>query len=156
MATTKIYGKLPFVGIKKEISEVGWNNVRGLNYPIGKANNKVLERGFFSTNTNIKLIRNNLTQLLSTEKGERIMLPGFGANLKRFLFAPLDEQTFELIKEEVLSAISKYAKQVKVLKLGVFPLDGGGMVGLNAIKISLFVKLIEFENLTFEVDVKIG
>ena len=155
MATTKVYGKLPNISIKKEITDSGWENVRGMGFPVGKPYDKVLERGFFPAHTNVHLIKNNLTQLLSTEKGERVMLPSFGVNLKQFLFAPLDKQTFELIKEEVVTAINNYAQQVKILKLTVLPSDAGA-VGLNAIKITLLVQLVEFDGLTFETDVKIG
>jgi phage baseplate assembly protein W len=84
------------------------------------------------------------------------MLPNYGANLKRFLFQPMDSFLFREIKEEIISAVSNYAPQVTLNKLSVFPLDDYGAEGLQALKIVLIASLKEYEDLIFDVEVKIA
>ena len=104
----------------------------------------------------VELIRNNLKQLLSTDLGERVLLPRYGLNLKKYLFQPMDEELFEAIKSEILGTMSRYANNVRVLKLRVVPLDDYGLEGLQALKVVLSLQLKESDNLVFEVGVKIG
>tara|TARA_R110002110_G_scaffold352171_1_gene562183 strand:- start:297 stop:812 length:516 start_codon:yes stop_codon:yes gene_type:complete len=76
--------------------------------------------GYFSKSQGVSLIRNNLRQLFLCEKGERVMLPNYGLSLNRYLFEPLDETTFYLVKTDILSTIAKYYPIVDVIKLKVF------------------------------------
>ena len=76
--------------------------------------------GYFSKAQGVTLIRNNLRQLFLCEKGERVMLPNYGLSLNRYLFEPLDETTFYLVKNDILSTIEKYYPIVDVIKLKVF------------------------------------
>ena len=150
--STTIYGTPPVLEAKKQIS----SNIRkreryGFAYPLTSN----IYAGYFLKASGKSLIRNNLMQLLKTDLGERILLPGYGINLKKYLFQPMDEILFEAIKNEILNAIAKYASNIKVLKLGVYPLDDYGVEGLQAIHIKLSVQIIE-EDTTFEVGVKIG
>lgn len=102
--------------------------ILGLNYPIGRnmgskvtgtVVNKNSTNNYFNSQSNVELIKNNLRQLLLTEKGERVMLPNFGLGLRKFLFEPLDEILVRIIKDHILEGIVKYAKNVKVLGLVV-------------------------------------
>lgn len=104
----------------------------------------------------IELVKNNLIQLLRTERGERVMLPDFGCNLRKYLFEPLDEETFRSIKNEILTTINKYAVGVNILKLSVSPLDSYGIEGLQAIQVKLIAQLSELQEVTFEVSTRIG
>ena len=68
----------------------------------------------------------------------------------------MDEQLFESIKQEILSAIYKYATNVRVLKIRVLPVDSYGLEGMQALRIIISVQLKDSEHITFEVGVKIG
>jgi len=83
------------------------------------------------------------------------MLPSFGCNLKRYLFQPLDEDTFESIKQEILFSFKKYIVGARVLKLSVFPLGESGPAGGNSLKIILVLQLIEDDLTVFDVEVQI-
>lgn len=148
---TTVYGITPTLSTSKRISS-NVNRTFGLAYPLTKN----LNAGWFSKESGIELVRNNLKQLLSTDLGERILLPGFGLNLKKYLFQPMDDELFEMIREEILETIDKYANNVRVLKLGVFPVEDYGLEGLQALRITLSVQLKESEGTVFEVGVKIG
>jgi len=68
----------------------------------------------------------------------------------------MDNLLFESIKNEIIGAVAKYAKNVKILKIGVYPLDDYGAEGLQAMQIKLSVQVKEIEDTTFEVGVKLG
>jgi phage baseplate assembly protein W len=122
----------------------------GLNYPIGKYQTS---RGYFGKTTGLETIENGVRQLLLTERGERVMLPGFGCNLRKFLFQPLDDITFEQIKEEIATSIRKYTRDVKIVKLGVFDLDKISETGSQALKVVVLLQLRDDTQNQFEVEV---
>ena len=121
--------------------------LNGLTFPTGTS----LKRGYFQKQSGAKLIKNNLQQLLRTERGERVMLPDFGISLKKYLFEPFDEELFRSIQEEVLITLTKYMKNVQVLRLSVSPLDKFGHTGSQAIMITLVIKIKEPEESVFEI-----
>ena len=148
---TTVYGIIPTISNKKIVSS-GVRKTYGLTYPLTKN----ISAGWFSKESGVELIRNNLKQLLSTDLGERVLLPRYGLNLKKYLFQPMDEELFEAIKSEILGTMSRYANNVRVLKLRVVTLDDYGLEGLQALKVVLSLQLKESDNLVFEVGVKIG
>ena len=83
------------------------------------------------------------------------MLPNFGCNLRKFIFQPLDETTFEEIKEEILTSIENYTRGVEVLKLRIQEDNEARANDLNSLRISLLVKIKEIENAITEVEVSI-
>lgn len=78
------------------------------------------EGAYFTKETGVDLIKNNLRQLLLCNKGERVMLPDYGLNLERYLFEPLDQTTFFLIKQDILKTLERYFSIVNVINLSVF------------------------------------
>lgn len=145
--TTTVYGSTTSVGIKKTISNSGWEKLVGLQYPLHAS----LGKGFFSKESNIPLIKNNIRQLLQTERGERVMLPNFGVSLRRFLFQQLDQQTFEEIREEVLYSLKNYVPGIQVTKIRVIESSTE-----NKIIISLDIRLREDNELNFDLKVEIS
>jgi len=59
-------------------------------------------------------IRESLNILLSTSKGERVMRPGYGTNVRDLLFEPLDVSTGTLVGEEIKKAILLHEPRVFV------------------------------------------
>jgi len=124
----------------------------GLAFPLGKRTQK----GYLQKESGVELVKNNLRQLLQTEKGERIMLPNYGVRLKRYLFEQLTEETFGSIKQEILTSISRYVKGVKVLKLRVVPIDDFSLEGLQAFRIDLLAQVSDLDGVIVEVGVKLS
>jgi len=93
------------------------------------------EGGYFSKAQGISLIKNNLRQLLLCERGERIMLPNYGISLQKFLFEPLDETTFYLIKTEILKTLQTYFSIANVITISVLSNE------LEAVRSQIVVKL---------------
>ena len=147
-----VYGPLPVTTTKKETTSEGWSKVYGLNYPMGT----LTTGGYLAKQSGLELVKSNLTQLLRTEKGERVMLPNYGITLRKYLFEPLDEQLFNEVKEEIITAVRNYAPNVQILKISVNPLDKFGVESLQALQIKLTCKLTENPNILFDVKVKVG
>ena len=145
-----IYGKKPSTAIKKDPKSKEPKEY-GLIFPLGSNNNN----GYFAKQSGAELIKNNLKQLILTDRGERIMLPNFGMSLRRFLFQPLDEQLFEEIKEEILFNLAKYAKNITVIKLSVFPSDSVNIEGGQGLIIRLTCQINASPFTTFELPIEI-
>ena len=80
------------------------------------------EGKFLKMNTNSKLaIKADLVHLLLTNKGERLYLPEFGANLRQYLFEPNDQTSSNAIKNEINEAIKKFLPNLQVTELTVTP-----------------------------------
>ena len=67
-------------------------------------------KGFYLqlNQTNRDAIRADLLHLLLTNKGERLYLPDFGSDLKKYIFEPNDEITHDEIRENLNDTIKKY------------------------------------------------
>ena len=64
---------------------------------------------YFKMNkTDKDAIRADLLHLLLTNKGERLYLPEFGSDLKKFIFEPNDEITQEEIKDNLNQTITRF------------------------------------------------
>lgn len=119
--------------------------LQGLKYPIETSP----KNGYFSKATNLELIKSNLRSLIRTERGERFMRPDYGCNLRKFLMEPLDEVTFSMIKEEVVTSIRKYLSTVSVGKLQVFETRGGQL------KVNLFCSIRDAVATAFNIGVRV-
>ena len=58
--------------------------------------------------TDTDAIRSDLLHLLLTNKGERLYLPDFGSDLKKYIFEPNDSVTHEQIRDNLNESIKRY------------------------------------------------
>jgi uncharacterized protein len=66
-------------------------------------------------------VRESIRVILLTEPGERLMRPGFGCGLRRFLFEPNTPTTRALIREGIGRAISDWEPRVRLEAVEVEP-----------------------------------
>lgn len=149
--TVNIYGKIAPRAIQYKETKQD-RVIYGLDFPLGK-NRSV--GGFFSKSSGSYMIKASVRQLLATERGERILLPKYGCNLRKYLFQPLDENTFEAIKNEVLYSFKKYIVGAKVAKISVVPAGLNGPSGGNSLFVTLILKLDADDLAVFDVGVLI-
>ena len=123
----------------------------GVGFPFGSK----LSGGYFHKDADLTATKANIRQLLLTERGERVMLPNYGVSLKKYLFEPLDETSFEGIKNEVATSIAKYATGVQLVRLRVVPLGGFGSGDASGFKLQVILRLLEEEEAIFDVKIKI-
>lgn len=128
--THNTYGAEVSIAVKRN-SASQFKQKYGFSYPLtggfstvtgvpSELKNNVSEGGYFSRAYGATLIRNNLRQLFLCEKGERIMLPEYGLGLTKYLFEPLDETTYYLIKTDILRTLEKYFSILNVISLSIF------------------------------------
>jgi hypothetical protein len=149
--TVSVYGKIPPRYIIQG-STSKKQEVYGLGFPLGSSS----DGNFFSKKSGVSLIKDAVQQLLRTERGERVMLPNFGCNLRKFLFQPLDESTFEGIKREIQFSFKNYIVGANISKLAVFPTGEAGPAGGNSLKVVLSLKLESADLEIFDVEVDIS
>jgi uncharacterized protein len=64
-------------------------------------------------------VRDSIRIVLTTEPGERIMLPSFGAGLRSFLFEPNIPATHRLMEERIRHAIRRWEPRVALTSVVV-------------------------------------
>lgn len=84
------------------------SDYKGFNPPI------MSEDEIFPFQINLRLIKNDLIQLLKTMPGERAMRPEFGVGLQLYLFEFLDQGLETTIKNNIINAIEEYDQRVNV------------------------------------------
>tara|TARA_R110000851_G_scaffold124752_1_gene255277 strand:+ start:282 stop:701 length:420 start_codon:yes stop_codon:yes gene_type:complete len=94
--------------------------------------------GYFSKSEGFNTILGGLKQLLLTNKGERVMFPDYGTNLRSYVFEQDTPQLRSKIKEDVYNAIAVYAKRVEISNYELLMRD---LSGKNTILISLTLRL---------------
>jgi len=66
-------------------------------------------------------IKSNLINLLLTDKGERIMNPEFGADIRKSLFDNITDSSTELLKLKITDAINIFIPEVILGEISVIP-----------------------------------
>ena len=117
----------------------------GLGFPIGGNINS----GYFSKMSGNELLKRNITQLISTRRGERFMLPLFGTNLKKYLFEPLDGFLTYKIKQEIQETMTRYAPYVDVVSIQVNSTNKNEAI--NGIEIILSCKVRDESEAVFDI-----
>ena len=66
-------------------------------------------------------IKQAIVNLLLTNKGERAFNPGYGSNIRRFLFEPLDFGTAGQIQGNIINTVNKFEPRISIVTLDVLP-----------------------------------
>jgi len=148
--TTVIRGKL-LTRYNSQIPKSQRKLICGLDFPLGSNRSN-----YFSKQTGINMIRNSVRQLLQTETGERVMLPNYGCNLRKYLFEPLDDLLFDSIKREIEFSFVNYIRGASLVKLAIFPTGDLGPAGGNSLIVNLTLKLNSDDLQIFDVEVFIS
>ena len=78
------------------------------------------EGWFSSTSLTIDAVKNNIKSLLTTERGERLMQPNLGLNLRKYLFEQIfDDEVIINIQNEVVDTIRMWLPMVIVRDIEV-------------------------------------
>ena len=66
-------------------------------------------------------IKQAIVNLLMTNKGERLMNPNYGSDIRRYLFEPLDYGTANQIKGNIRDTIERFEPRISVVRLKASP-----------------------------------
>lgn len=69
----------------------------------------------------VSAIKQAIVNLLLTNKGERLMNPGYGSDIRRYLFEPLDYGTANQIKGNIRDTIERFEPRISVTRLKASP-----------------------------------
>lgn len=85
-------------------------------FPFKDSNN-----GFYVdlTKTTIDAVKSNLMHIFLTERGERMYMPRFGTNLKKYIFEQLDTVTSDKIKQDLSDTLSEYMPNLVIDRLNI-------------------------------------
>jgi len=122
----------------------------GIDLPFYKSTGP--EGYFASTKTTIEAVKNNIRNLIQTEKGERFLQPNLGINLRKFLFEPISLGLEDTIREDVLSTISTWLPFVNVTQLDINLIDS---IDRNQIKINVTFNINKAQNMLGSVQIEI-
>jgi len=101
----------------------------GLELPFARS-----RTGLFGlTETTLEQAGHNIKNLLLTAKGERVMQPDFGSDLRALLFEQADENIDERIEETILESISTWLPYITVAKVDIIQDE----TNLNLMKVNL-------------------
>jgi hypothetical protein len=96
-------------------------------------------------------IRESLTVILLTQRGERLMLPSFGGRLRSYLFEPNTVTTQQEIQQEIKRAISLWEPRITVVSVSVDPDPNDPRAAIATIQYQLVASQnIEQLNLTLQ------
>jgi phage baseplate assembly protein W len=74
-------------------------------------------RGTIGTSSGYDNIRDSIMMITSTRKGTRAGFPDYGCDVVGRIFDHMDEFTETIIKQDLVDAIAKYEKRVKVVSV---------------------------------------
>ena len=66
-------------------------------------------------------IKQAIVSLLLTNKGERLMNPKYGSDIRKYLFEPLDYGTAAQIKGNIQSTIDRFEPRISISELKCIP-----------------------------------
>jgi len=125
----------------------------GIDYPFHKSSG--VEGWFASTDTTIKAVKNNIKMLLNTNKGERLMQPNLGINLRKFLFEQYNDESRIAIQNEIIDVFKTWLPFVEIKELNI-SMDETDSVGKNKMMIYITFNIIRDPNTLESIQVEIG
>ena len=88
----------------------------GVSLPFGVCGTDQLFNKTYSTKDQTK---SNLINLLLTNKGERVLNPNFGSNLKQALFEQITQSTEDDIRNIISSSASIYIPEISIVSIDI-------------------------------------
>lgn len=114
----------------------------------------ILYRGFSTIDrakkfrlTDIDLVKRDLLNHFSVRKGERVMNPNFGTIIWSLLFEPMDDQTHQLIVDDVTNIVG-YDPRLSLTNINIIEQDAGIQIELDL----LFLPTNQATNMSLQFD----
>ena len=107
--------------------------------------------GYFAqTSTTIEAVKNNVRNLLNTEKGERVLQPTLGLDLRRFLFEQMTSDTEISIQNDIVENFERWLPFVSIQNIEIDTSES------NTIGINIIFSILRDPNSLSSVQVNIG
>ena len=122
----------------------------GIELPLRKSDGP--EGWFASTTTTIEAVKENIKNLLSTNRGERLMQPLLGLNLRQYLFEQITSDTKFTIQNSIVDTFRTWLPFVEIKDIKIEMKSGDR----NTMKINIIFNITRDPNTLASVQVKIG
>ena len=122
----------------------------GIKLPFVKSDGP--EGWFASTTTTIEAVKENIKNLLSTHRGERLMQPLLGLNLRQYLFEQITDETRYTIQNSIVDTFRTWLPFVEIRDIKV----GFESGDRNTMKINIIFNINRDPNTLESVQVEIG
>ena len=109
----------------------------GLDLPIRRGDTK--DGWMASTSTTIEAVKNNRRNLLQTNRGERLMQPNLGLNLRQLLFEQIDDGTLVAIQNNILDSLQIWLPFVEVRDIKI--VNDDSKTDMNQIVVSIIFNI---------------
>jgi phage baseplate assembly protein W len=76
-------------------------------------------------------LKSKIAFLITTQKNQRLYKPDFGLNMEQFLFLPMDDMTYNAVRQEIIGTIEKYLTQVKIENVQIDINESQNLIGLQ-------------------------
>tara|TARA_Y100000593_G_C4280324_1_gene322454 strand:- start:1005 stop:1445 length:441 start_codon:yes stop_codon:yes gene_type:complete len=117
----------------------------------------ILDNGeFSSTKTTLEAVKQNVLNLCSTERGERLMQPNLGITLKKFLFEPFTEDIVAEIQNTVKDSMNYWLPFVSLDDISVKMSDNKAGDFRNTMELSVHFHLKKDPSTHESVQIKVG
>ena len=90
----------------------------------------------FQLDSDIIILESSVKMLLLTAKGDRVMEPTYGTNIRKLLFEANISNTESLIREEIISAFALWEPRVDLIDMNVTRDSGGRSMTLDITLVS--------------------
>ena len=87
--------------------------------------------GFAMVETIEELVRQNLTTLILTNPGERVMAPQYGVGLNKFLFENMGTNVYSNIEQEIKTQAGQYMPGVAIGNIRFFTNEDNNSINLQ-------------------------
>ena len=82
-----------------------------------------------------QVVKQNFKNLLLTNPGERVMIPDFGAGVRRLLFEPATAETYSALRQRISTQISKFMPFVEIEELLLLNPEQDESLSPNAVRL---------------------
>ena len=86
-----------------------------VNFPLVKGSD-----GYFKRLPDTESVKQRLAQMMLTNPGERVGVPAFGAGIRKFLFEPLDSDSFSAMKDAIRNQIIIFEPSLAVERIDIW------------------------------------
>lgn len=94
------------------------------------------EDGPYRLNKTLKqVVKQNFKNLILTSPGERVMMPTFGAGVRRLLFEPLTSETFSKVSQRISSQVTKFMSYLKIENISFVTPDQDSSLSPNSVRL---------------------
>ena len=145
-----LYGKVASKLIDEGVISAPRTKRLGLQW----ASHKTHSNPYFDKSSGYTLIKDQITQFVLTNKGERVMLPDFGTTLMNFVFEPFTSTLAATLAKELQEGMIKYVPNVKVNAIRFFQDDNMHGFGLPGVRVQMAVSPNKSSNV-INIEVKI-